>query len=111
MRNITLIAAFKSLAIREIFASDSYKEHEDKNQLRRIYIHYFYNIDKATEDEKAFDRKLIALRQELESDRRVPEHESLYKKYFVNRRFFPFALHVIMHIIIHKDGKGKQKKA
>ena len=49
---------------------------------RRIYIHYYYNIDKAAEDEKIFDRKLIALRHELESGKRVPEHENLYKKYF-----------------------------
>ena len=49
---------------------------------RRLYIHYYYNIDKAAEDEKAFDRKLIGLLKELESDRRVPEHESQYKKYF-----------------------------
>lgn len=49
---------------------------------RRIYIHFYYNIDKAAEDEKSFDRKLIGLRKELESGRRIPEHESLYKKYF-----------------------------
>lgn len=49
---------------------------------KRMYIHYYYNIDKATGEEKAFDRKLIGLRQELEAGRRVPEHESLYKKYF-----------------------------
>ncbi len=49
---------------------------------RRIYIHYYYNIDKAAEDEKAFDRRLIALRHELESGTRVPEHEKLYRKYF-----------------------------
>ncbi len=49
---------------------------------RRIYIHYYYNIDRAAESEKAFDRKLIALRHELESDRLVPEHEELYKRYF-----------------------------
>lgn len=49
---------------------------------RRIYIHYYYNIDRAAESEKAFDRKLIALRHELESDKRVPEHEELYKRYF-----------------------------
>jgi transposase len=49
---------------------------------RRIYIHYYYNIDKAAEDEKAFDRKLVLLRHELESGKRVPEHENLYKKYF-----------------------------
>jgi transposase len=65
----------------------NYTEHrpykgDTLTELRRMYIHYYYNIDKAAEDEKAFDRKLIGLRQELESDRRVPEHESLYKKYF-----------------------------
>lgn len=52
---------------------------------RRIYIHYYYNIDKAAEDEKAFDRKLITLRYELESGKRIPEHESLYKKYFYTK--------------------------
>ncbi|MDA8226855.1 MAG: IS1634 family transposase [Desulfitobacterium hafniense] len=52
---------------------------------RRIYIHYYYNIDKAAEDEKAFDRKLMAFRQELESGKRVPEHENQYKKYFVTK--------------------------
>lgn len=49
---------------------------------RRIYIHYYFNIDKAAEEEKAFDRKLMALRQELESGKRIPEHENQYNKYF-----------------------------
>lgn len=49
---------------------------------RRIYLHYYYNIDRAAEDEKAFDRNLIALRRELESSERNPEHEKLYHKYF-----------------------------
>jgi transposase len=49
---------------------------------RRIYLHYYYNIDKATEDEKAFDRKLMTLRNELLSGQRKTDHESLYIKYF-----------------------------
>jgi transposase len=49
---------------------------------RRIYIHYFFNIDKAAEDENAFDLQLITLRSELESEKRVAEHEKQYKKYF-----------------------------
>lgn len=52
------------------------------SEQRRIYIHYYYNIDKAAEDEKAFDKGLIALRQELESGKRNPDHEKHYKKYF-----------------------------
>lgn len=55
---------------------------DTRSEPRRIYIHYYYNIDKAAEDEKAFDRKLISLRRELESGKRVPEHERLYHKYF-----------------------------
>jgi len=49
---------------------------------KRIYIHYYYNIDKAAEDEKIFDRRLIGLRRELESGKRVQENEKLYNKYF-----------------------------
>lgn len=53
---------------------------------RRIYIHYFHNIDKAADDEKAFDKNLIALRRELESGKRIPEHENQYKKYFETKK-------------------------
>jgi transposase len=56
-----------------------------KDQLtekRRIYIHYYYNIDQAAEDEKTFDRLLLNLRHELEAGPRKPEHEKLYAKYF-----------------------------
>ncbi len=49
---------------------------------RRLYVHCYYNIDRAAEDEKAFDRRLIDLRRELESGQTLPEHEKQYKKYF-----------------------------
>lgn len=49
---------------------------------RRIYLHYYYNIDKAAEQEKAFDKKILALRRELESGKRVAENEKKYRKYF-----------------------------
>lgn len=49
---------------------------------RRLYIHYYYNIDKAAEDEKAFDTQLLNFRHELESGNRVAEHEKQYTKYF-----------------------------
>lgn len=49
---------------------------------RRIYIHYYYNIERAAEDEKSFDNKLIGLKNELLSDKRVKEHEAQYAKYF-----------------------------
>lgn len=50
---------------------------------RRTYTHYYYNIDKAAEDEKNFDRRLIALKQELEPGKRASEHETLYQQYFI----------------------------
>ncbi len=49
---------------------------------RRIYIHFYYNIDQAADEEKDFDRRLIALKQELESGERIPQHEKLYQQYF-----------------------------
>ena len=49
---------------------------------RRVYIQFYYNIDRATEDQKDFDRRLMGLKNELISGKRVPEHEKLYKKYF-----------------------------
>jgi transposase len=49
---------------------------------RRVYLHLYYNIDKSTEDQKNFDRSLIALRDEIISGSPVPGHEKLYKKYF-----------------------------
>ncbi len=49
---------------------------------RRMYIHYYYNIDKAADDEKAFDRRLFALKRELETGERVLGHEKLYQEYF-----------------------------
>jgi transposase len=55
---------------------------EDK---RRIYIHLYYNIDKAAEDQKNFDRKLMGLKHELLEGKRIPEHENLYAKYFVTK--------------------------
>ena len=58
-----------------------YKKDEISGK-RRIYIHHYYNIDRAAEDEKSFDRKLMGLRRELESGVRVQEHEKLYSKYF-----------------------------
>jgi transposase len=49
---------------------------------RRAYLHLYYSIDRATEDKKNFDRKLMSLKNELLSGKRKSEHENLYKKYF-----------------------------
>ncbi|WP_353949135.1 IS1634 family transposase [Sporolactobacillus sp. Y61] len=49
---------------------------------RRVYLHLYYNVDQAAEDQKKFDRKLMRHHQELKTGKRVPEHEAFYKKYF-----------------------------
>lgn len=46
------------------------------SESRRVYLHYYCNIDKAAEKEKAFDRQLMELRHEMESEKRIPEHEN-----------------------------------
>jgi len=50
---------------------------------KRIYLHYYYNIEKAAEDKKIFDKKLIEYKDELLSNKPVKEHQSFYDKYFI----------------------------
>ena len=49
---------------------------------RRMYLHLYFNPDKLSDDGKIFNRKMDQLKKELLSGKRVPEHESDYKKYF-----------------------------
>lgn len=49
---------------------------------RRMYLHLFYSPDRALEDEKAFNSRLVALQEELESGQRHPDHEKQYARYF-----------------------------
>ena len=49
---------------------------------RRMYLHLYFNADKAVEDEKAFNRLLYALESELKEGRKVPAHDKFYAKYF-----------------------------
>jgi len=49
---------------------------------RRMYLHLYYNSEKALEDEKAFNRLLSTLQSELETGQTLVEHEKQYAKYF-----------------------------
>lgn len=49
---------------------------------RRLYIHYYFNIERAAEEEKRFDKRLISMRDELLANKPRKEHESFYSKYF-----------------------------
>jgi transposase len=50
---------------------------------KRVYLHMYYNLDKATEDKKAFDRRLMTMREELLNNKRKKENETAYRKYFI----------------------------
>lgn len=49
---------------------------------RWLYIHYYFDIERAAEEEKRFDKRLMELRDALLLDRPQKEHESLYARYF-----------------------------
>jgi transposase len=49
---------------------------------RRLYLHLYYNDQKAVDDKAAFNALLDLLEEELRSGTRDPEHEKLYRKYY-----------------------------
>lgn len=49
---------------------------------RRIYLHLYFNDQKALDDRKSFNRMLDMLEEELLSSRRNPKHEKQYLKYY-----------------------------
>lgn len=48
----------------------------------RMYLHIYFNSQKAVDDELEFTKKMIMLNEELESGNTVPDHKKLYEKYF-----------------------------
>ena len=49
---------------------------------RRMYLHLYYNLEKAVDDERNFNRKIVGLRDELLLGKREPEHAKQYETYF-----------------------------
>ena len=49
---------------------------------RRMYLHLYFNSERAAEDEQRQTRRLLALQKELQSGERKPENSKLYDKYF-----------------------------
>lgn len=47
-----------------------------------MYLHLYYNPEKAVEDEREFNRHLLCLKDELMTGKRVASHQSEYEKYF-----------------------------
>lgn len=53
---------------------------------RRMYLHLYYNPDKAADDGKNFNRRVMRLKEELLSDKTVPAHRAAYEKYFTVKK-------------------------
>jgi transposase len=49
---------------------------------RRMYLHLYFNAEKAVEDARKFNLRMSTLQQELLSGKRKAEHEKDYAKYF-----------------------------
>ncbi|WP_019413647.1 transposase, partial [Paenisporosarcina sp. TG20] len=49
---------------------------------KRMYLHLYYNDQRATDDKVTFNKLLDLIEEELLSGKRKPEHEKLYKKYY-----------------------------
>lgn len=49
---------------------------------RRMYIHYYYSIEKGADEEIAFDKRIASLYKELKEDKRIEAHEKAYKDFF-----------------------------
>lgn len=48
----------------------------------RIYIHYYYSIEKGADDELIFDKRIASLYNELLEGRYVEEHKKAYAQFF-----------------------------
>lgn len=47
-----------------------------------VYLHLYFDDQKAVDDKTVFNALLDTLEEEIMSNRRTPEHETLYQKYY-----------------------------
>ena len=58
-----------------------YKKDKLKEK-RRIYIHYYYDIEKGAVNEQTFDQNIYTYAQELMSGKTLDEHQAAYDQFF-----------------------------
>ena len=58
------------------------QESEGETKVSKLYLHIFFNDQRAVDDKNDFNELLDMLELELLTDRRTPDHEKLYKKYY-----------------------------
>lgn len=49
---------------------------------RRCYLHFYFDPQKQVDDRKAFDAVLLKWQEELQTDKRIPENEEYYERFF-----------------------------
>lgn len=58
------------------------KTNREEKERRTLYLHTYFSLERAAEDERRQNILLRTLEQELSLGRKEPEHEKLYEKYF-----------------------------
>ncbi len=76
-------AYFTSKTIDWAYQSAPKRDGTREQDTRRMYLHLFYDDQRATDDKNDFNDLLDLLENEILTDSRKQEHEKLYDKYFV----------------------------
>lgn len=61
---------------------ESVKKGEKVHEKRRIYLHFYYNDQKSTDEKIKLAKTLAQCDEELKSDKPVKSHQKFYDKYF-----------------------------
>ena len=64
------------------YTEEKPRSKETISDKRRIYVHFYYNDQRATDEKNRFNRLLDSLENELLPGHRTPEHEKQYAKYY-----------------------------
>ena len=65
-----------------VYTEDHPRSGETVEEKRRVYLHIYYNDQKATDDKNRFNHMLDRLETNLINGTPAPEDEKLYRKYF-----------------------------
>jgi len=64
---------------------------------RQLFLHLFYDVDRAAEDRKSLDRRLFVMRDELLSGRLDLAHAGGYRKYFFVEKLVGGGVRVVVN--------------
>ena len=73
---------FTSTLVEWEYTPEKKRDYDGETEVRNMYLHIFYNDQRAVDDKNDFNELLDILEKELLTDSRKPEHEKLYSKYY-----------------------------